>query len=308
MPPSRRSGGPSMPRGSCMYRSYRRSKSSRRTCLGCGVFMPALYQERPSRREFQRRRAPPRTLPFLKHSRRPDIIAAVRGFLSPGIRRPNRNPVREMVYAAKNRGDRRRRPGRPYGGLRIAQTLRHPAARHRAVQPGGRHLAHRAVQGNHIGIGGHRFPKSDRVRQWLDIMPWSRPPSRRSPLVPGPVRSVERPARSRPETIDQVMLIRPRKSRIYWRRNYSTIRSAFPPTPSKDGPDPPGRAGLNTSARRRTPVTPERNLRISSSTGSAANSTTPSSSRIPRRSGAYHATDPRRLGRTAVKASPSSRR
>jgi protoporphyrinogen oxidase len=77
-------------------------------------------------------------------------------------------------------------------------------------------------RGNRIDIGGHRFfSKSDRVMQWwLSQLPIQRTDQRihwlkyhgQSDLLPD---SDQRPD---PDKTDRVMLIRPRKSRIYWQR------------------------------------------------------------------------------------------
>jgi protoporphyrinogen oxidase len=94
----------------------------------------------------------------------------------------------------------------------------------------------RTVQykGNRIDIGGHRFfSKSDRVMQWwLDLMPLeSLPPNAASSDEPKSVplhyhgksrelplsSPVNGPADSNP---DRVMLLRPRKSRIYFLRRF----------------------------------------------------------------------------------------
>lgn len=78
-------------------------------------------------------------------------------------------------------------------------------------------------QGNRIDIGGHRFfSKSDRVMQWwMDFMPLQKLPKgatrityhRRS-------RDVEGGEGPDPEETDRVMLLRQRKSRIYYLRQF----------------------------------------------------------------------------------------
>ena len=79
-------------------------------------------------------------------------------------------------------------------------------------------------KGNRIDIGGHRFfSKSDRVMEWwLDRMPMQQ-------VEPGQA-TISYQRRSRdvatagqgpdPETCDRVMLVRPRKSRIYFLRRF----------------------------------------------------------------------------------------
>ncbi|HOF41501.1 MAG TPA: NAD(P)-binding protein, partial [Candidatus Hydrogenedentes bacterium] len=77
-------------------------------------------------------------------------------------------------------------------------------------------------RGNHIDIGGHRFfSKSDRVMNWwLGIMPMQQSSEPAFAIqYQGQSRDVGLPHEGLdPETTDRVMLIRPRKSRIYWRR------------------------------------------------------------------------------------------
>src|ERR1700727_2694904 len=78
--------------------------------------------------------------------------------------------------------------------------------------------------GNRIDIGGHRFfSKSDRVMNWwMDLMPPEasadtqhalRPQNKQRTLKTGD-------AGPTPETTDLVMLVRPRKSRIYFLRRF----------------------------------------------------------------------------------------
>ena len=83
----------------------------------------------------------------------------------------------------------------------------------------------RTVQykGNRIDIGGHRFfSKSDRVMQWwLDMLPLQK--------LDGQAITITHQRQSRdvtpkpgpdPEQTDQVMLVRSRKSRIYFLRKF----------------------------------------------------------------------------------------
>ena len=79
-------------------------------------------------------------------------------------------------------------------------------------------------RGNRIDIGGHRFfSKSDRVMQWwMDFMPLE--------ALPEGATQITYHRRSRdldvdgqgpnPETEDRVMLLRQRKSRIYYLRQF----------------------------------------------------------------------------------------
>lgn len=79
-------------------------------------------------------------------------------------------------------------------------------------------------KGNRIDIGGHRFfSKSDRVMQWwLDLLPLEQ--SATDDLViqyQGQSRGVSaKHSRSEPTCADNVMLVRPRKSRIYYLRKF----------------------------------------------------------------------------------------
>jgi protoporphyrinogen oxidase len=77
---------------------------------------------------------------------------------------------------------------------------------------------------NRIDIGGHRFfSKSDRVmRWWMDILPVEDTKDRSFTLT---YRNKQHPVeagsvRPSPETTDRVMLVRRRKSRIYYRRTF----------------------------------------------------------------------------------------
>ncbi len=81
-------------------------------------------------------------------------------------------------------------------------------------------------KGNRMDIGGHRFfSKSDRVMKWwVDVMPVEA-----SPEAPGPAPlptmagiAMSPPPQPRPDPVreDRVMLIRNRKSRIYFLRQF----------------------------------------------------------------------------------------
>ena len=79
-------------------------------------------------------------------------------------------------------------------------------------------------KGNRIDIGGHRFfSKSDRVMSWwLQTLPLEA--SENSPLA-FKYRGMERtvggsPSGPDPASEDRVMLLRPRKSRIYYLRRF----------------------------------------------------------------------------------------
>src|SRR5580700_8442444 len=78
-------------------------------------------------------------------------------------------------------------------------------------------------KGNRIDIGGHRFfSKSDRVMDWwLQILPMQRTPEGEMPLCyQGQSRNLAGGEGPDPETTDEVMLVRPRKSRIYYHRKF----------------------------------------------------------------------------------------
>src|SRR5260221_3648893 len=79
-------------------------------------------------------------------------------------------------------------------------------------------------KGNRIDIGGHRFfSKSDRVMSWwLDVLPLQSSPHA-SPAIAyqGKVREVEaRPGAADPAREDQVFLLRPRRSRVFFLRRF----------------------------------------------------------------------------------------
>jgi protoporphyrinogen oxidase len=98
--------------------------------------------------------------------------------------------------------------------------------------------------GNRIDIGGHRFfSKSDRVMQW-----WFR-------LLPPESEAV------RPESSDLVMLVRNRKSRIYFlRRFFDYPIRLTPDTLAKLGPARTVRIGLSYLRSMLAPIRPERSL------------------------------------------------
>src|SRR6266699_6569749 len=86
-------------------------------------------------------------------------------------------------------------------------------------------------KGNRMDIGGHRFfSKSDRVMQWwFEMLPLDRPPEGQPESEPvreiayhGRRRTIRSPERRRadPARDEEVMLVRKRKSRIYFRRKF----------------------------------------------------------------------------------------
>jgi protoporphyrinogen oxidase len=120
-------------------------------------------------------------------------------------------------------------------------------------------------RGNHIDIGGHRFfSKSDRVMNWwLGIMPMQQSSEPAFAIqYQGQSRDVGLPHEGLdPETTDRVMLIRPRKSRIYWRRKLFDYPLSFSvDTIRKMGLLRLGRAGLSYLHAAAFPVAPEQNL------------------------------------------------
>src|SRR5271170_1829432 len=82
-------------------------------------------------------------------------------------------------------------------------------------------------KGNRMDIGGHRFfSKSDRVMQWwLDLMPVEADPDTGSEnaaelCYKGQNREIPIAIASNPRTDDLLMLVRPRRSRIYFLRRF----------------------------------------------------------------------------------------
>src|SRR5579864_6723121 len=79
-------------------------------------------------------------------------------------------------------------------------------------------------KGNRIDLGGHRFfSKSDRVVEWwLRILPLQATGSREELLTyQNQSRTISTPREGPdPDLEDRVMLIRPRLSRIYFRRKF----------------------------------------------------------------------------------------
>src|ERR1035441_3694326 len=78
-------------------------------------------------------------------------------------------------------------------------------------------------KGNRMDIGGHRFfSKSDRVMQWwLDLMPVEPTHGSEGQLgYHGQHRNVPASNSSDKQTVDLVMLMRNRKSRIYFLRSF----------------------------------------------------------------------------------------
>ncbi len=126
-------------------------------------------------------------------------------------------------------------------------------------------------RGNRIDIGGHRFfSKSDRVMEWwLRFLPLQALPQRRrrrapdSHRLPEPVaqRSTADGDGPDPEREDRVMLLRPRRSRIYHRRKlFDYPIRLSPDTLRKLGLWRSVRIGFSYLRAAAFPIRPEENL------------------------------------------------
>jgi protoporphyrinogen oxidase len=123
-------------------------------------------------------------------------------------------------------------------------------------------VAHR---GNRMDIGGHRFfSKSDRVMNWwLDMLPLERLDGRpRAISYQGRQRDLEEPTESvDPRETDDVMLLRERRSRIYYmRRFFDYPLSLSVGTVRNLGLMRTIRIGLSYLKARLLPLRPEENL------------------------------------------------
>ena len=120
-------------------------------------------------------------------------------------------------------------------------------------------------KGNRIDIGGHRFfSKSDRVMNWwLNILPLQR--------VTGPQQAITYQRRTTtvsgrddapdPDQVDEVMLLRPRKSRIYFNRRFFDYPITLTPdTLRKLGLKRAVKIGFSFLRSTLFPIRPERNL------------------------------------------------
>jgi len=120
-------------------------------------------------------------------------------------------------------------------------------------------------KGNRIDIGGHRFfSKSDRVMNWWrDVLPLQR--------LDGTSHAITYQGRSRtvaaategpdPDVEDRVMLVRPRKSRIYFGRKFFDYPiSLSPETLMKLGPKRAVKIGFSFLRASLFPIKPEKNL------------------------------------------------
>jgi protoporphyrinogen oxidase len=119
-------------------------------------------------------------------------------------------------------------------------------------------------KGNRIDIGGHRFfSKSDRVMDWwLQILPMQRTPEGEMPLCyQGQSRNLAGGVGPDPETTDEVMLVRPRKSRIYYHRKFFDYPvSLSSGTIANLGLLHTARIGMSYMKARLAPRRPEANL------------------------------------------------
>ena len=120
-------------------------------------------------------------------------------------------------------------------------------------------------KGNRIDIGGHRFfSKSDRVMNWwLNILPLQRlDDSAQSIKYQGKTTTVGGAATGPdPEHEDRVMLLRPRKSRIYFNRRFFDYPITLSPgTLAKLGPRRSVKIGFSFIRSMLFPIRPERNL------------------------------------------------
>ena len=120
-------------------------------------------------------------------------------------------------------------------------------------------------KGNRIDIGGHRFfSKSDRVMDWwLSILPMQAGADGEQLITyQSRQRAVQvSPSAPDPATDDRVMLVRPRKSRIYFLRRFFDypIRLSID-TVAKLGPVRMAKIGISYVWNYFFPIRPERNL------------------------------------------------
>jgi protoporphyrinogen oxidase len=145
----------------------------------------------------------------------------------------------------------------------LERTNIRPIVLERSERVGG--LARTEVyRGNRIDIGGHRFfSKSERVmRWWLTLLPLERVADPRLALrYQGQSRELEADGGADPEQTDRVMLVRPRASRIYYRRqlfDYPLRLTAG--TLRKLGVGRTVRIALSYLRARAAPLRPEENL------------------------------------------------
>ena len=118
--------------------------------------------------------------------------------------------------------------------------------------------------GNRIDIGGHRFfSKSDRVMNWwLNILPLQRVAENKQTITYHQrSRDLGGGAGPDPETTDRVMLLRSRRSRIYFRRRFFSYPISLSPATLRDlGLWSSIRIGLSYVRSAVFPIKPEKNL------------------------------------------------
>lgn len=122
-----------------------------------------------------------------------------------------------------------------------------------------------SYKGNRIDLGGHRFfSKSDRVMEWwLARMPLQRTADPAFMIgYQGQSRAVGAgEAGPAPEATDRVMLVRERRSRIYWRRQLFEYPLRFSlDTVRKMGPIRMVKAGVSYLRAAAFPIRPEKTL------------------------------------------------
>lgn len=122
-------------------------------------------------------------------------------------------------------------------------------------------------RGNRMDIGGHRFfSKSSRVMQWwLDRLPLQQTDDdtfshyKSGSQAGNGTQRGSRPLD--PDKVDEVMLVRPRKSRIYWRRNlFNYPLSLSGDTIRKMGVMRMAKTGMSYMRAAALPIKPERTL------------------------------------------------
>ena len=117
--------------------------------------------------------------------------------------------------------------------------------------------------GNRIDIGGHRFfSKSDRVMQWWEtILPPQGAPSRDDLRLDREIPLSERPGAPDPEQDDRVMLVRNRRSRIFFRNRFFPYPLSFSPSTLVNlGLRSSLQAALSLLRARLRPIRPEESL------------------------------------------------
>lgn len=120
-------------------------------------------------------------------------------------------------------------------------------------------------KGNRIDIGGHRFfSKSDRIMQWwLDVMPLEALEDKSHTITyQQKSRAVERQESAPdPQNEDRVMLLRNRKSRIYFMRKFFDYPiSLTPTTVSNMGLFKTAKVGVSYMLASLFPIKPEKTL------------------------------------------------